>query len=217
MLAESDILFVDNHLLIVNKAAGLLTQPSGTSQDSLELQAKAWIKQAYQKPGNVFLHAVHRLDKPVSGIVVFARTSKALTRLNQDIRDKKTKKIYSALVEGHVSSLEGQLEHYIKHDDFHAEIVPAKHPEAKLARLNYRVIAHQGEHTLLEIELNTGRYHQIRLQLATIGHPILGDRKYGSRMILDDKIALHHTYLTFFHPVTKEALTVHAPLPFYFQ
>src|SRR5215204_526225 len=125
-------LFEDNHLLVLNKPAGLLTQPSGTEQESLEQQAKAWIKIVYHKPGQVFLEAVHRLDKPVSGIVVFGKTSKALSRLNASIRDKQTKKLYYAWVEKRLSLSEGVLEHYLIHDDFQAQIVSADHPQAKL-------------------------------------------------------------------------------------
>lgn len=218
MSTKLNVLYEDNHLLVVNKPAGLLTQPSGTDQDSLEAQAKAWIKETYQKPGLVFLESVHRLDKPVSGIVVFGRTSKALSRLNASIRDKKTQKYYYALIQGKVpsstGSSEGRLEHYMIHDEFRAQIADRKNPEAKLARLYYRVIQQTEHVSLLEIELDTGRYHQIRLQLSTIGCPIVGDVKYGSQLpFVGEGIALHHFKLRIPHPVKTDVMLFEAPLP----
>ncbi len=196
-------IYEDNHQIVFNKPSGLLTQPSGTEQDSLEAIAKHWIKEKYKKPGNVFLEAVHRIDKPVSGIVLFARTSKALTRLNESIRDKKSKKTYLTLVEGIVKTDNAVLEHYLIHDDFHASISSPADPQAKIARLHYNVVKHYATCTLLEIALETGRYHQIRVQLAAIGHPILGDVKYGSTIpFAVGKIALHHSQLVIPHPVT---------------
>lgn len=209
-----DVIFEDNHLLVVNKPAGLLTQPSGTDRDNLEDQAKAWIKEHYQKPGNVYLHAVHRLDSPVSGVVLFARTSKALSRLNASMRQRESKKIYCAMVKGSPPSDEGVLENYLVHDDFHAQLATKNQPESKLARLKYRVLERRGAMTIVEIELETGRYHQIRLQLSTIGCPILGDHRYGSAVTFaDGAIALHHSRLTIAHPVTSEMMTFEAPLP----
>lgn len=214
MMQSIEPLFEDNHLLILNKPAGLLTQPSGTDQDSLEQQAKAWIKATYHKQGNVFLEAVHRLDKPVSGIVVFCKTSKALSRLNAAMRSKQTHKIYWALVEGAPPAEEGELEHCILHDDFHARIVPRDNPEGKMARLRYRVLERSKQRTLVEIELETGRYHQIRLQMSAIGCPIWGDRKYGSQSeYASGSIALHHRCLTLPHPVTHACLVIEAPPP----
>lgn len=213
-----NIIYEDNHLIAVNKPAGLLTQPSGTSQDSLEAQVKAWIKQAYNKPGNVFLEAVHRLDKPVSGIVLFGKTSKALSRLNASIREKKTKKLYVALVEHPPTKKEDWLEHYMVHDDYKAQIASQNNPEAKKARLHYKVIQENGDLARLEIELETGRYHQIRLQLSTINSPIVGDRKYGSSVsFLPEAIALHHSRLEIIHPVKNELLVLEAPIPEAFQ
>jgi 23S rRNA pseudouridine1911/1915/1917 synthase len=209
-----DILFEDNHLLVVNKPAGLLTQPSGTQRLSIEELAKAWIKHKYQKPGNVFLESVHRLDKPVSGVVVFGKTSKALSRLNASMRDQLTRKYYYALVEGKMTSPQGVLEHYLVHDEFQAQVFTSPHPQAKLARLSYRIIEVKTGSTLLEIQLETGRYHQIRAQFAAIGHPIIGDEKYGSHVSFKgDGIALHHIRLQIPHPITKEPLLFEAPLP----
>lgn len=207
-------IYEDNHLLVLNKPPGLLTQPSGTDQDSLEQRAKNWLKEVRQKPGNVFLGAVHRLDKPVSGVVLFGKTSKALTRLNQFMRNKQTKKIYWAWVEGVLASDQGTLENMIYHDDYHAKVVHSTHPEGKIARLNYRVLERKKEGTLVEIELETGRYHQIRLQFSALGHPIWGDRKYGgTQNFATEAIALHHKRLEIPHPVTKKILVFEAPLP----
>lgn len=210
-------LFEDNHLLVLNKPADLLTQPSGTGQDSLEEQAKAWLKAVYHKPGNVFLEAVHRLDKPVSGIVVFGKTSKALSRLNASMRAKQARKIYWAWVEGSLSLEEGELEHFLLHDEFHAKVVDAYHPQGKLARLSYKVLQRKLERTLLEIELATGRYHQIRLQFAAVGHPIWGDRKYGGKEKYEpEAIALHHQRLQLPHPISQEWVIFEAAPPLAF-
>lgn len=204
----------DNHLLVLNKPAGLLTQPSGTEQDSLERQAKAWLKARDLKSGNVFLEAVHRLDKPVSGVVLFSKTSKALARLNESMRKKQTRKIYWAWVEGSLSSDQGILENFLIHDDFHAKSVDAAHPEGKIARLSYRVLERRKERTLIEIELETGRYHQIRLQLGTLGHPVWGDFKYGGRQPYENGcIALHHRRLEIPHPISKAIMIFEASPP----
>jgi 23S rRNA pseudouridine1911/1915/1917 synthase len=207
-----EILFEDNHLLAINKPAGYLTQPSGTQQANLETQAKEWIKTTYHKPGQVFLQAVHRLDKPVSGIVLFCRTTKALSRLNAAMRQRQVHKVYYALVEGMLPQNEGLLEHYMIHDNYHAQIVHKDHPQAKVARLSYTVIERQLSTTLLQIYLDTGRYHQIRLQLSTVGCPVLGDVKYGSALPWNQEgIALHHGVLTFPHPITSNMITIECP------
>jgi 23S rRNA pseudouridine1911/1915/1917 synthase len=204
-----EVLYEDNHLLIVHKPAGLLTQPSGTSQPNLEEICKQWLKQKYGKPGRVFLEVIHRLDKPVSGIVVFAKTSKALARLQASMRDKKILKIYQAWVEGALPSDEGVLQHYLIHDDFHAQVVPPTQEGAKLARLHYRVLETTPTQQRLEIHLETGRYHQIRAQMAAIGCPILGDIKYGSKISLPKgAIALQHAEMRLPHPITGEQLVI---------
>ncbi len=209
-----EIIFEDNHLLVVNKPAGLLTQPSGTLQDNLEFQCKNWIKEKFNKPGQVFLEAVHRLDKPVSGIVLFARTSKALSRLNESMREKSFVKKYCALVEGILDPREGALEHYLLHDDFQATVVSARTPEAKLSKLHYQTLKNNNLFSLVEITLETGRYHQIRAQLSATNHPIVGDKKYGSQVKFPpNTIALHHFYLEFLHPITKETLVFKSALP----
>lgn len=212
------ILYEDNHLLVVNKPAGILTQPSGTQQKNLEDICKKWIKETYHKPGKVFLEAAHRLDKPVSGIVVFARTSKALSRLNASVRDQEFNKIYCAIVEGFPKQSTGILEHYLIHDDYQSRVVTKGTPQAKLCRLQYRILQNNDKYSLLEIILETGRYHQIRAQLAAWGHPIVGDAKYKSRQtFLPDTIALHHSMLRFPHPTQEKIIEIQAPLPYAMQ
>lgn len=201
------VIFCDNHLLVVFKPAGLSTQPHPGNADDLLGHAKAWVKKTYHKPGNVFLEPVHRLDKPVSGIVLFARTSKALSRLQQMMRERQMKKTYVATLEGTLLQETGTLEHFLVHDDYRARVVSASHPEGKRAVLHYNVVERSQGTTIVTIDLETGRYHQIRAQFAAIGHPILGDAKYGSSSSQKEgTIALCHTALTFLHPVTKEPL-----------
>ncbi|MBA3238694.1 MAG: RNA pseudouridine synthase [Parachlamydiaceae bacterium] len=200
-----EVLYVDNHILLVNKPAGLATQPSPTSDESLESLCKEWVKEQYKKPGNVFLHAIHRLDKPVSGIVLFARTSKALSRLNESMREHEMQKVYIALVEGHLKDSEGRLEHYLVHGDHIAHLGTEKTAGAKRASLKYIVKERKGDCSLLEITLETGRYHQIRAQMAAIGHPVVGDTKYGSFKVYPNQgIALCHARFSFPHPISKE-------------
>jgi 23S rRNA pseudouridine1911/1915/1917 synthase len=209
-----DVLYHDNHLLAVNKPAGLLTQPSGTDKDNLEDRSKVWIKETKNKPGNVFLHAVHRLDQVVSGIVLFACTDKALSRLNADMRAHRFEKIYHAVVSGALPQREGSLRHFLVHDDYHAKIAGEGDPSARECLLDYKVLTQSGNQSLLEIRLHTGRYHQIRAQLAGIGCPILGDEKYGSKIRLPGgAIALHHARLNVIHPVSKANLIIEAPHP----
>jgi len=201
-----EVLYEDNHLFIVFKPSGLLTQPSGQVQESLEARAKAFIKERDRKPGGVFLEAVHRLDKPVSGIVVFAKTSKALSRLNAAQREKKFRKIYRAEVEGHLEPLEGTFEHFLVHDRHKAKVSPG----GKLSRLQYRVVEKRQNTSVVEVELQTGRYHQIRVQFAHAGHPIVGDVKYGSRLARNSAgIALSHTEVEFPHPIHGEHVKIH--------
>jgi 23S rRNA pseudouridine1911/1915/1917 synthase len=209
------LIYEDNHLLVANKPAGLLTQPSGTEQDSLEAQAKDWVKKKYNKPGEVFLVAVHRLDKPVSGVVLFARTSKALSRLNEAMRNKNVRKIYYALVEGMLPQTEGLLEHYMIDDEYRAQVLTKATPEAKLAQLRYRLLRREPGMSLVEVDLKTGRYHQIRAQLAEVGCPIVGDEKYGSqkKLLLPGVIALHHFCLEVGHPVGNQPMHFEASLP----
>ena len=181
--------------MVLNKPGGVATQPD------FHERARAWVKAEFKKPGNVFLEPIHRLDKAASGIVVFARTSKALSRLNEALRNQTMRKIYIAEVEGYVEE-EGILEHYLLHGDFKAIIDPT----GKKAVLRYKCLGKGKATSLVEIELETGRYHQIRAQFAAIGHPIVGDQKYGSKT-KSEKIALHHKEMTLTHPTTGERLT----------
>lgn len=218
-LSPNAILYEDNHLLVLNKEPGLLTQPvPDDPRDSLEEMAKAYLKEAYGKPGKVFLHAVHRIDRQVSGLVLFARTDKALSRLNQAMREKRITKIYHALVEGELGSGPGkavQLKNHISHREHFARVSAARHPESREATLSYTVLKKGKGASLIEIHLDTGRYHQIRAQLAFAGHPIRGDRKYGAATDFDtgSAIALHSRSACFPHPVRAEVLELTAPYP----
>lgn len=201
------IVYEDNHILVLNKPAGLLTQSDATGQTSLEEYVKEWIKQRDQKKGNVFLHAVHRIDKPVSGLVLFAKTSKALSRLNVQMRDKHMEKVYLAYVEGEGLPDEGELEHTLIHGEHRAELTHKDDPRGKRAHLYFSVIKRETQKTLVKIKLTTGRYHQIRCQFLAISHPIMGDVKYGASMPYSkEAIALHHTSFSIIHPTTQERL-----------
>ena len=239
------VLYEDNHIIIVNKESGEIVQGDKTGDTPLSDIVKAYIKERYHKPGNVFLGVVHRLDRPVQGLVLFAKTSKALTRLNDMFREKNEdlKKIYWAIVPtqnhlaAHVSppqggaegGLEGSGERCLRHwlvrneqknKSFATPYVEGRPAPrgAKLATLRYRAIAHSQRYTLLEIQLLSGRHHQIRCQLAAIGCPIKGDLKYGApRSNPDGSISLLARRLEFTHPVSKEHIVVEAPLPPQFQ
>jgi 23S rRNA pseudouridine1911/1915/1917 synthase len=197
-LTDSAILYHDNHLLVVDKPSDVATQPDLTEM------AKAWIKHKYHKPGAVFLHPIHRLDKPVSGLVLFARTSKALSRLQEQMREQKIEKTYLAWIEGEAPKEEGTLIHRLEHGSFKA-VLSSKGKEAKLS---YKVVQKKEGLTLLEIHLVTGRYHQIRAQFAAIGCPIVGDAKYGSRHSWPKGIALIHVQMKLTHPVTRVVMEV---------
>ncbi len=200
------ILYFDNHIVVVKKNAGIPTQ--STEGNSVEFEARTWAKKQFNKKGDVFLHALHRLDKPVSGIVLLAKTSKALERLHESFRNKRMKKTYVALVEGVIQEEAGALENYLTQGEFRALESSEKEPKAKLCRLTYKVLEKKPFSTLLEIDLETGRYHQIRCQLSLFGHPVVGDLKYGAKYVSSrlGHIALHHQQMEFPHPVTKETL-----------
>jgi 23S rRNA pseudouridine1911/1915/1917 synthase len=206
------MVYVDNHLLAVDKVGGMLTQASGLDEPNLEDWAREWVRVEKNKPGAVFLHAVHRLDRPVSGVVLFARTSKALSRLNESMRRQQSGKIYMARVERVPEKPSGELVDFLVHDHHVARIADESCREAKQAVLRYRQVAVCGEGALLEVELITGRYHQIRVQLSEMGCPIVGDARYGSATALR-AIGLHHRQLTVEHPVLKESLAIEAKLP----
>ena len=207
-----EVVYVDNHLLVAVKAPGIPTQTHRLGEESVEEQARAWVKSRFKKPGKVFLHAVHRLDKQVGGLVLFARTSKALSRLQQMMRERKIEKTYLALVEGVPKSKEKELEHYLVHGQYRSILSKPQEKGAKRAILHYKIIKQMKGRALLEVKLITGRYHQIRSQLSAIGHPIVGDKKYGSKQSSNSVgIALWHVELVFEHPVTKERLKMRAP------
>ncbi|MDE6569984.1 MAG: RNA pseudouridine synthase [Alistipes sp.] len=216
MFRPDDILYEDNHLLIVNKHGGDLVQPDPSGESALEDRIKAFIKERDAKPGEVFLGVVHRIDRPVSGAVLFAKTSKALVRLNEMIREGHIRKIYWALTERTPEPEEGQLTHYILRDGRtnRSRAYDAPKPEAKLGKLRYRTLNVATHYTLVEVELLTGRHHQIRAQLSKIGCPIRGDLKYGAKRSLPEGgISLHSRTIAFDHPVRHELIAVTAPVP----
>jgi 23S rRNA pseudouridine1911/1915/1917 synthase len=210
-----DVLYEDNHLLVVNKPALLPTMGVAADAPSLLTAAKEYIGHKYGKPGEVYLGIVSRLDAPVTGVVLMARTSKAAARLSEMFRERDVEKIYWALVEGRVEPPSGTLVHYLRKDERHRKmhVATASASDAQRAELNYRVLKSVKGNTLLEIELVTGRKHQIRVQLADAGWPVVGDRKYGSRRSFPQGIALHSRRLAFEHPVRKTRVEIAAPLP----
>lgn len=216
MFDPNDILYEDNHLLVVNKHAGDLVQPDPSGESALEDQIKAFIKRRDAKPGAVFLGVVHRIDRPVSGAVVFAKTSKALVRLNEMIREGRIHKVYWALTEATPDPESGELRHYILRDGRtnRSRACDAPKGDAKEARLRYATLGAGTNYTLVEVELLTGRHHQIRAQLSKVGCPIRGDLKYGARRSLPGGgISLHSRRVEFEHPVRREPLSVTAPVP----
>ena len=216
MFSPDDILYEDNHLLVVNKHAGDLVQPDPSGESALEDQIKAFIKVRDRKPGAVFLGVVHRIDCPVSGAVLFAKTSKALTRLNEMIREGQIKKCYWALTEATPNPEQGELQHYIVRDGRtnRSRAYDTPKSNAKLARLRYEVLGASAHYTLVEVALLTGRHHQIRCHLSKIGCPIRGDLKYGAKRSLPGGgISLHSRSVAFQHPVRQEPVLVMAPVP----
>lgn len=211
-----DVVYEDNHLIIVNKSSSEIVQGDKTGDKPLAEMVKEYIKQKYHKPGNVFLGVVHRLDRPVSGLVVFARTSKALARLNEMFRTKEVHKTYWAIVGNCPSAEEGELVHWLVRNEKQNKsyAYDKEKPEAKKAILDYKLIGRSERYFLLEVDLKTGRHHQIRCQLAKMGCPIKGDLKYGSpRSNPDGSICLHARRVRFVHPVSKQEIDVEAPVP----
>ena len=210
------VVYEDNHLIIVNKSASEIVQGDKTGDTPLSETVKAYLKEKYQKPGNVFLGVTHRLDRPVSGLVVFAKTSKALTRLNEMFRTSEVKKTYWAIVKQCPPQPEGELVHFLVRNEKQNKsyAYDREVPNSKKAILHYRVIGRSDNYYLLEVDLKTGRHHQIRCQLAKMGCPIKGDLKYGSpRSNPDGSICLHARRVTFVHPVSKERILAEAPVP----
>jgi len=214
VFTDVEVIYDDNHLLAVNKPPGLLTQPAHGSRDSLEARAARWIKVSRGKPGRVFLHAVHRLDRVASGIALFALTDKALSRMNEQMRGRLVTRIYHAVITGELPREQGTLVHFLRHSRMKSLVTSGDAPGARRSVLDYRVLRRGGKLTLVEITLETGRYHQIRAQLSAAGCPILGDTLYGSReTYAGEGIALHHRQMEFIHPVRKTLLQLNARYP----
>lgn len=211
-----NVCYEDNHIIIVSKAAGEIVQGDKTGDTPLSDTVKGYIKKKYQKPGNVFLGVVHRLDRPVSGLVLFARTGKALSRLSEMFRTRSVQKTYWAIVANEPPQMSGTLTHWLTRDERNnkARAYDREVPNSKQAILDYRLIARGERYWLLEIELHTGRHHQIRCQLAKIGCPIRGDLKYGApRSSSDGSISLHARRICFEHPVSHQLIDITASVP----
>ncbi len=208
------VLYEDNHLIVAIKPAGVLSQSDGSNAPDMLTILKAYIKDKYQKPGEVYLGLVHRLDRPVSGVMVFARTSKAASRLSEQIRTRRVEKIYRCVVNG-VLEGEGRLENFISKDEASNTVTVSdtEKPGFKASYLDYRALASKDGMTLAEVKLGTGRSHQIRAQMAHAGHPLIGDQKYGKKDNRTKDIALEAYKLSFEHPVKREFITFEAPVP----
>ncbi|MGK0413982.1 MAG: 23S rRNA pseudouridine1911/1915/1917 synthase [Polaribacter sp.] len=210
------VLFEDNHIIIVNKRSGDITQGDKTGDKPLSDVAKEYIKEKYNKAGNVFLGVVHRLDRPTSGVIIFARTSKALERLNKMLRDKEINKTYWAVVKEHPKKEKDTLINFLKKNPKNnkSSVYSKEIEGSKKAILHYTILKKLDNYSLLEIDLETGRHHQIRAQLSAIGFPIKGDLKYGfNRSNKDGSIHLHARKIEFIHPVSKEPVSIVAPAP----
>ena len=213
---NSQILYEDNHIIIINKKVGQLVQGDKTGDQSLLELLKDFIKERDQKPGNVYLGLVHRIDRPTSGLVIYAKTSKALSRLTQMVKNREIKKTYWAVVPKEMIPQSQTLTHYLKKNEKNNKAIIYSHETegAKNAILNYNIIKTLDNYMLLEVDLQTGRHHQIRAQLSKIGVPIKGDLKYGApRSNPDGGISLHARKLEFIHPVSKELIKITAPVP----
>ncbi|RRD62962.1 RluA family pseudouridine synthase [Tannerella forsythia] len=212
-----EVIYEDNHLIAVNKNGHELVQGDKTGDASLADLLKTWLKEKYAKPGNVFVGVTHRLDRPVTGVVVFAKTSKALARMNELFRTGEIKKTYWAIVRNRPPAIEQELTHWLVRNEKQNKsyvCAPSQKPDARKAVLHYRLLAQSEHYYLLEIDLKTGRHHQIRCQLAAIGCPIRGDLKYGAgRSNPDGGISLHARRVSFVHPVSKQPVDIVAPVP----
>ena len=213
-MQEPLILWEDNHLLIVSKPAGMLVQGDITGDRCLKDWAEEDVARRFRKPGKAFIGLPHRLDRPTSGLVVLAKTSKALARINAVFSGRDIQKTYWAIVEGHVDPPNGRLVHHLVRDGKTKKSFVYQRPDAQEAILRYQILEKGDRYSLVEIDLETGRHHQIRVQLQAIGHPIKGDLKYGSkRSNPDGGIHLHARRISFIHPVSQERIEVLAPLP----
>lgn len=211
-----NVVYEDNHIIVVNKAPSEIVQGDKTGDTPLSELVKQYIKEKYAKPGNVFLGVPHRLDRPVSGLVIFARTSKALTRLNEMFKNGEVKKTYWAIVKNMPQEPEAELVHFLLRNEKQNKsyAYDKEVPHSQKAVLHYKLIGHSTNYYLLEVDLKTGRHHQIRCQLAKVGCPIKGDLKYGSpRSNPDGSISLHARYISFIHPISKKAISLEAPVP----
>lgn len=211
-----EVIYEDNHLIAVNKKAGDIVHSDETGDYTLEEEVKKYIKIRYNKPGDVWLGTLHRLDRPVSGVTIFARTSKAAERMSKMFQKKEINKIYYAITKNTPDPLFGRLSNYLVRDEMTNKVKVKSKPsaDAKLAELEYEVVGHLDASTLIKINLLTGRHHQARAQMAKIGCPILGDLKYGSTIPIHDKsIALHCKEMNFIHPVTNEEIKIEADFP----
>lgn len=211
-----NVIYEDNHIIIVNKSSGEIVQGDKTGDTPLVETVRAYIKEKYNKPGNVFCGLTHRLDRPVSGVVIFAKTSKALERINNMLKNHEIKKTYWAIVKNPPKNNEGTLVNYLVRNEKQNKsfAYSTEKTNSKRAELNYKVIGKSDNYTLLEVNLITGRHHQIRCQLAAMGCPIKGDLKYGfDRSNRDGSISLHARSVEFTHPVSKELIHVEAPTP----
>ena len=210
------VIYEDNHIIVINKESGEIVQGDKTGDAPLSDYVKDYIKEKYAKPGNVFLGVTHRLDRPVSGLVIFARTSKALSRLNDMFRKGEVHKTYWAIVKNKPKAAEGRLTHWIVRNEKQNKSYAYDHEvkDSKKAMLDYRLLASGDNYHILEVQLLTGRHHQIRCQLAAMGCPIRGDLKYGApRSNPDGSISLLSRHVEFVHPVSKQAIRLDAPLP----
>jgi 23S rRNA pseudouridine1911/1915/1917 synthase len=211
-----EVIYEDNHIIAVNKTASEIVQSDKTGDTPLSETVKQWLKEKYNKPGNVFVGVAHRLDRPVSGVVLFAKTSKALARLNEMFREGKIKKTYWAIVKNCPPQPEGELVHYLVRNEKQNKsyAYDTEKPNSQKAILSYKIKSRSENYYLLEVDLKTGRHHQIRCQLAKIGCPVRGDLKYGyDRSNKDGGISLHSLKARFTHPVSKEEIEITAPLP----
>lgn len=216
MQTDLEVLHIDNHTIVVNKKPGDIVQGDRTGDEPLPEKIKKYLKEKFNKPGNVFCGVVHRLDQPTSGALVFARTSKGLSRLNKQFREKETNKVYWAIVENKPEKPQGTLINFLKKNEKQNKsyVYPEEVAGSKKAVLHYRLINSSDKYHLLEVHLETGRHHQIRCQLAHIGCVIKGDLKYGAkRSNKDGSICLHARELTYEHPTSKEEICIIAPLP----